>query len=78
MQLGFQSLRAATTKLYAIEPYHLEKLKGLAARLSSADPMTLDEVHLAADAVMAVVRFAEALDALRKPGTPYVHVSPKS
>jgi hypothetical protein len=31
----------------------------------------------AAHAVMAVVRFAEALEALRGPGEPYVHLYPK-
>ena len=63
--------------LYCVEPRHLVDLRAVAARLYTENRMTADEMRDAAQVIMGAVRFAEALDALRKPGELYVHVTPR-
>jgi hypothetical protein len=57
--------------LYSIESKHLDVLREMAVAMFNS--------HLRSDAarLMAIVRYAEALDALRGPGEPYVHIRPK-
>lgn len=60
--------------LYTIEAEHIERLKAVANRLLEENSNAMDH---AADIIMSVVRYAEALQALRGPGEPYVHLNPK-
>lgn len=57
-------------EMYLIEAQHLEVLKLAAEQLESEGLAT-------AAKVMDVVRYAEALRALRGPGEPYVHMAPR-
>jgi len=62
--------------LYAIERAHLDLLKAIAERLRFIE----DDDNTSRDAaigIMSVVRYAEALQALRGPGELYVHLYPK-
>ena len=61
--------------LYSIEPNHLESLRSWAKRLYTENRMNGDEMRDGAHAIMAVVRYAESLEALRGPGVPYVHMT---
>ena len=72
VQLGF---RLTEAKLYPIEPHHLERLRSIADRLLTGGDLPADECRSAGYDVMAVVRFAEVLDAMRLPGDAklYVH-----
>jgi len=63
--------------LYSIEPAHLARLRTIAKRLYTEDRLTGDEMRDAAHGIMAAVNFAESLEALRGPGQPYVHMTPK-
>ena len=69
--------QVADAPLYSIEPEHLAGLRSVAKRLYTEDRMTGDEMRDSAYTIMAAVRFAESLEALRGPGEPYVHVTPK-
>jgi len=67
---------APTSILYTIEQTHLDLLKTIAERLRFVE----DDDNTSRDAaigIMSVVRYAEALQALRGPGEPYVHLNPK-
>lgn len=83
VQLGFSSTQ---TRLYSIEAWHLERLKTVATRLREAGERRLPvgeeragsgELLDAAHDIMVAVRFAEAIEALRGPGEPYVHMTPR-
>ena len=63
--------------LYCIEPCHLVDLRAVAKRLYTEDRMNGDEMRNAAHVILAIVRFAESLDALCGPGEPYVHLYPR-
>lgn len=63
--------------LYSIEPQHLQKLRAVAKRLYTEDRLTGDEMRDAAHAIMTAVNYAEALQALRGPGEPQVHLCPR-
>jgi hypothetical protein len=65
------------TVFYTIEAEHLERLKNAAKRLYTERRMDGDEMRDFAHSIMTVVRYAEALHALRGPGEPYVHLNPK-
>jgi hypothetical protein len=62
--------------LAAIEFEHLDILRTLATRLYTETRLNGDEMRDAAYALMNVIRHAEVLDAMRKPGEPTVHVCP--
>ena len=72
-------LRKATPGpiLYTIEEAHLDLLKAVAERLRFVENDSDNISRDAAISIMSVVRFAEALHALRGPGEPYVHLNPK-
>ena len=63
--------------LYCIEPGHLASLRAVATRLYTENRMNGDEIRDAAHTIISVIRFAESLEALRGPGEPYVHVTPR-
>ena len=57
--------------LYSVEQRHLAALR------SVADRLYIEGRREMATSIMEVVRFAETLEALRGPGQPYVHMTPK-
>jgi hypothetical protein len=63
--------------IYTIEGAHLESLEAVARRLYTGDHMTEGDMRNAAHTIMVVIKYAEAIEALRGPGEPYVHLTPK-
>jgi len=61
---------------YTVESEHVAELRRVADRLL-VGPVSPAEGRELAVAVMSVVRYAEALEALRGPGEPYVHILPR-
>lgn len=79
-----KTVTVSETKLFSIEPSHLDGLRVVATRLTVASttqdpmgPMGPEEMRYAAQIIMQAVRFAESLEALRGPGELYVHMTPK-
>jgi hypothetical protein len=64
-------------EFYIMEVEHLERLKTVAKRLYTEDRMNGDEMRDAAHGIMSVVRYAEALGALRGANYVHVHLTPK-
>jgi hypothetical protein len=64
-----QESTPADQVLYSIELHHLEELKKVARRLGATRSLQPEGVS-----IMEVVRYAEALDALRGSGETYVHL----
>jgi hypothetical protein len=72
--------------IYCIEQHHLDRLKTIATRMRDAsekrlpvgaERMGAGEMLDAAHDIFTAVRYAESLHALRGPGEPYVHVTPR-